>query len=88
VPHTLNSGLKNAVFRLVENVGEKRERAGVEELHGGCCCRGIAQIGAADVAGFVASLLRHGVTARAVDNINFVVIRDGALAYHDSLAVF
>jgi len=86
VPHTLKSGLKNTVFKLVEN--EERECAGIEELHGRCCCRGIAQIGAADMAGFVVFLLCHGAAARAVDNIDFVVIRDGALTYHDSVAVF
>lgn len=59
----------------MEDVGEEYQSSGVKQLHRGNVRRGIAQIGAADVAGFnlVASLLR-GSAARTVNDINFVVI--------------
>lgn len=80
--------LKNAVFGLVENIGEQYRHAGIQQPHRGGGCRRIAQIGAANVAGLVASLLRHRAAAEPVDDVDFVVIRNGALAYHDPLAVF
>lgn len=73
---------------LVEGIGEERERADVERSHRRSARRGIAEIGAADVARLIASLLCHTAAAGPVDDIDFVVIRNRALAYHHSLTVF
>lgn len=74
----------------MESAGEKYYHGGVERPRRGGIRRGIAQIGAADVAGldYVTSWLCHGVAALAVDDVNFVMIRSGALAYDYPLAVF
>lgn len=81
--------LKN-VFRLVESAGEKYHHSGVERPRRGGIRRGIAQIGAADVAGldYITSWLCHGVAAFAIDDVDLVMIRSGALAYDNTLAVF
>lgn len=44
--------LKNTIFRLLENVGKRYQRADIKQSCRRRICRGIAQISAADVAGF------------------------------------
>jgi len=81
--------LKN-VFRLVESAGKKYYHGDVKQPHRRGTRRGIAQIAAADVAGldYITSWLCHGVAALAVDDIHFIMIRSGALAYDNTLTVF
>jgi len=77
----------------VEGAGEEYHRGDVKQPHrGGAAGRGVAQVGAADVAGLVCitliiCCLCRGFAARAVGDVHFIVIRIGALAYDNSLAV-
>lgn len=57
-------------------VGDEYQDSGIKQLHRGNARRGIAQIGAADVARFnFGGTLLCGSAARAVNDINFVMIQ-------------
>jgi len=74
----------------MQSAGKEYHHGDVKQSHsGGGHCR-IAQITAADVARFdyITSWLCHGIAALAIDDVNFIMIRSGALAYDNSLAIF
>jgi len=74
----------------MQSAGKKYHHSDVKQSHSGSGRCRIAQITAADVAGFdyITSWLCHGIAALAVNDVNFIMIWSGALAYHNSLAIF
>lgn len=74
----------------MESAGKEYHYGDVKQPHRGGGRRRIAQIAAANVAGldYITSWLCHGIAALTIDDINFIMIRSGALAYDNSFTVF
>lgn len=87
--HDNRATLNHVVARLEEAVADEGQRDDIEGVEDRCACRRVAEIGAANVAGFdhVRTGYRHRA-ARAVGDACFVNVRGRALTYHDSVAIF
>lgn len=87
--HKSRATLNHVLARLEVTVADDGQRDDVEGMEDRCARRRVAEIGAANVAGFdhVWTGDRHGA-ARAVGDARLVDVRCRALTYHDSVAIF
>lgn len=74
----------------MKSTGKKYYYGDIKQSHRGDGRCGIAQIAAADVTRFdyITSWLCHGIAALTVDDVNFIMIWGGTLAYDNPFAVF